>query len=148
MMRKQIIRTIQMLLALICISANSFADNGDVSASLDNYRAATLDNGIVRLIVASDGRVSTCTYNGLSLIPSGSRFYFSCNQPNYAELQADAAELRTNTPEMAEVVYTQTSPDGGIKWTQGYILRRYATADRLHAWPWCHHPKHCSGRSL
>ena len=124
MMRKQIIRTIQMLLALICISANSFADNGDVSASLDNYRAATLDNGIVRLIVASDGRVSTCTYNGLSLIPSGSRFYFSCNQPNYAELQADAAELRTNTPEMAEVVYTQTSPDGGIKWTQGYILRR------------------------
>ena len=123
MMRKQIIRKVQMLLALIAISANSLANDADVSATLDSYRAATLDNGLVKLTIASDGRVTQCTYEGQSLIPSGSRFYFSCNQPDYAELNADAAELVTNTTDMAEVVYSQTTATG-IKWSQGYIVRR------------------------
>ncbi|MBR1547872.1 MAG: hypothetical protein IJ637_04015, partial [Prevotella sp.] len=64
-----------------------------------------------------------CTYGGQSLIPSGSRFYFSCNQPDYSELVADKAELRVNTADMAEVVYSQTSA-AGIRWSQGYIVRR------------------------
>ena len=109
------------LLQLLVFTASSFA--ADVSATLDSYRAATIDNGIVKLTIASDGRVSQCTYNDQSLIPSGSRFYFSCNQPDYSELNADAAELRVNTAEMAEVVYSQTSATG-IKWSQGYIVRR------------------------
>ncbi|MBQ8487285.1 MAG: hypothetical protein IJ533_06515 [Prevotella sp.] len=120
-MKKQILT----LLQLLAFSASSFAATGDdVSAKLDSYRAATLDNGLVRLIVANDGRVSACTYEGQSLIPSGSRFYFSCNQPDYAELKADAAELRVSTADMAEVVYTQSAPTGGIRWSQGYIVRR------------------------
>lgn len=123
-MRKQIIDIVQMLLALTLFPANNFAAIGDVSARLDAYRAATLDNGLVRIVIASDGRVTSCNYDGQQIIPSGCRFYFSCNQPDYAELEADAAQIVTNTADMAEVVYTQTSPTGGIRWSQGYILRR------------------------
>ena len=122
-MLKHNFRHLAMLLALLPAGAGSFAADADVSAKLDNYRAATLDNGIVRLTIASDGRVSQCTYGGQSLIPSGSRFYFSCNQPDYGELDADKAELRVNTTDMAEVVYSQTTA-AGIRWSQGYIVRR------------------------
>ncbi|MBR1548625.1 MAG: hypothetical protein IJ637_07875, partial [Prevotella sp.] len=88
-MLKQLLIHTTMLLALLAVGAASHAADTDVTATLTAGRAATIDNGIVKLSIASDGSVNQCTYGGQSLIPSGSRFYFSCNQPDYSELVAD-----------------------------------------------------------
>ena len=124
---KKILSTLVLLLALLVGRA---ADNVTLSLSSGN-RAATLRNGIVSVYIGATGKVESCILKGdteaqdIQLINTAKSqaFYFSCNQPDYSELNAGETQVVVNTDDMAEVTFSQTSATG-IKWTQGYILRK------------------------
>lgn len=114
-------RTYLLLLQTMLMALGAMAQ-ADVTATLAG-RAAILDNGIVRIAINAQGKVSSCVYEQTNLIGNDATWYFSCNEPDYHELTPTKAELKVNTADMAEVVYTNESPSG-IKWSQGYIVRK------------------------
>lgn len=108
-----------MLATVITVAAQS-----DVTASVNAYNTTTMSNGIVSLTISAQGKITSCTYKGSpNLISTNGGVYFSCNEPDYHELSPNKAQLKVNTPDMAEVVYTNESPQG-IKWSHGFILRK------------------------
>lgn len=113
------------LLCGLLISSSGAMAQSDVTANVRSAGTANMSNGIVTLGISAAGKVTNCTYNGSSNLIStaGGGIYFSCNEPDYHELSATKTELKINTADMAEVVFTNESPLG-IKWTQGYILRK------------------------
>ena len=126
--------TIKSLLFVLCGLCSTMLSraNGDVSIALSgDNRAATLRNGIVSIYIGKTGKVESCLLKGtteaqdVQLIDTKQKqsFYFSCNQPVYSELEASETQVVENTTDMAHVTFSQTSATG-IKWTQGYILRR------------------------
>lgn len=117
-------KTIYLLCTLLSTSMLSLAQS-DVTATVRSAGTATMSNGIITLGISAKGKVTNCTYSGSSNLISieGGGIYFSCNEPDYHELSATKTELKVNTADMAEVVFTNESPLG-IKWTQGYILRK------------------------
>ena len=126
--------TIKSLLFVLCGLCSTMLSraNGDVSIALSgDNRAATLRNGIVSIYIGKTGKVESCLLKGtteaqdVQLIDTKQKqsFYFSCNQPDYSELEASETQVVENTTDMAHVTFSQTSATG-IKWTQRYILRR------------------------
>lgn len=126
-MKKKILTTLYLLLAF---TTGWAADNVTIEFSSGN-RAVTMRNGIVSVYIGTTGKVESCILKGateaqdVQLINTSKNqsFYFSCNQPDYGELDATETKVVTNTNDMAEVTFSQTLATG-IKWTQGYILRR------------------------
>ena len=126
-----IIKSLLFVFCGLCCTMLSWAD-GDVNITLSgDKRAATLRNGIVSIYIGKTGNVESCLLKGttdaqdVQLIDTKQKqsFYFSCNQPDYSELVASETQVVENTTDMAHVTFSQTSATG-IKWTQGYILRR------------------------
>ena len=117
-------KNIFLLLAMFMVSAGIMAQS-DVTATLRSAGTAILDNGILRVNISAKGKITSITRNGGSnlLSTDGGGIYFSCNEPDYHELTATKAELKVNTDDMAEVLYTNTAPLG-VRWSQGFILRK------------------------
>lgn len=112
------------MIAWLLTSMSLMAQN-DVTIKLRSAGTATLDNGILHVSISAKGKITNLTCQGSDNLISteGGGIYFSCNEPDYHELTATKAEIKVNTPDMAEVVYTNEAPLG-IKWSQGFILRK------------------------
>ncbi|MBR6191943.1 MAG: hypothetical protein IKQ68_07305 [Prevotella sp.] len=118
-MKKNFYLILWMLAAAMTAAAQS-----DVTANVNSYNTTTMSNGIVSLTISAQGKITSCTYNGSpNLISTNGGVYFSCNEPDYHELSPNKAQLKVNTADMAEVVYTNESPLG-VKWSHGFILRK------------------------
>ncbi|MBP3757768.1 MAG: hypothetical protein J6I61_10885 [Prevotella sp.] len=118
-------KTKSFLLTGLLMASMGVMAQSDVTASVRSAGTATMSNGIVTIGISAKGKVTNLTYNGSSNLISteGGGIYFSCNEPDYHEIGADKTELKVNTADMAEVVFTKQSPLG-VKWSQGYILRK------------------------
>ena len=113
-----------LFLSLLLTSVGMMAQS-DVTATVRSAGTATMSNGIITIGISAKGKVTNLTCNGSGNLISteGGGIYFSCNEPDYHEIEADNTVLKVNTPDMAEVVFTKQSPLG-VKWSQGYILRK------------------------
>ena len=107
-------------LLLLPLSVSLFAG---MQVSLDDSRRATLSNDMVTIQIDPKGRVVSCVYEGTELIAKPNTWYLSYNSAKYHELGAVQAEIKTQTDDMIEVVYTNDAP-GGARFSQGYILRK------------------------
>lgn len=107
-------------LLLLPLSVSLFAG---IQVSLDDSRRATLSNDMVTIQIDPKGRVISCMYEGTELIGKPNTWYLSYNSAKYHELGAVQAEIKTQTDDMIEVVYTNDAP-GGARFSQGYILRK------------------------
>ncbi len=108
------------LLLLLPLSILLFAG---MEVNLDDSRRATLSNDILTIQTDPKGRVVSCVYDETELIAKPNTWYLSYNSAKYHELGAVQAEIKTQTDDMIEIVYTNDAP-GGARFTQGYILRK------------------------
>lgn len=91
--------------------------------TLDDSRRATMSNDLLSIEIDPKGRVTSCVYNNTELIAKPNTWYMSYNAAKYHELGAVEAEIRTQTEDLIEVVYTNDAPDGA-RFSQGYIMRK------------------------
>ena len=116
MKRLHIIAALLVLAAVQAVAQN-------VSVRVNDNNSAVLENGTLKVTVNEKGKISGCLYNGEDLFGKQGTIYFSCNQPNYAELKPTKVEVIRNTPDYAEILYTNEQPKRN-KWSQGYIIRK------------------------
>ncbi len=94
-----------------------------VQASVDDNRAATLQNDLIEVKIDKDGRVSYIGFkNGLNLLSPSGTFYFSAQEDKSVSLAPTKAEIKKSDADYAEIVYTN---DTARIWKQqGYILKK------------------------
>ena len=117
----EMIRRSFLLLLTWLVVAPVVAQN--VKLTVNDNNSAVLENGTLKVTVSEKGKISGCLYNGEDLFGKQGTIYFSCNQPLYSELKPTKVEVIRNTPDYAEILYTNENPKR-IKWQQGYIIRK------------------------
>ena len=90
---------------------------------MDEAFQTTVINNELTLQIDNRGRVKSCTYDDAELVAPKCTWYFSYNANGYHELTPTTAFVKTQTDSLIEVVYAQEHSQG-IRWTQGYIMRR------------------------
>lgn len=110
-------------LFLLLLLPTSLCIQAGLHVSLDESRRATISNDLLTIQIDPKGRVVSCVYDGTELIAKPNTWYLSYNSDKYHELGAVAAEIKTQSEDMIEIVYTNDAP-GGARFSQGYILRK------------------------
>lgn len=110
-------------LFLLLLLPTSLCIRAGIHVSLDESRRATISNDLLTIQIDPKGRVVSCVYDETELIAKPNTWYLSYNSAKYHELGAVHAEIKTQTDDMVEVVYTNDAP-GGARFSQGYILRK------------------------
>lgn len=110
-------------LFLLLLLPTSLCIQAGLHVSLDESRRATISNDLLTIQIDPKGRVVSCVYDETELIAKPNTWYLSYNSDKYHELGAVAAEIKTQTEDMIEIVYTNDAP-GGARFSQGYILRK------------------------
>lgn len=109
------------LFALCTAMTLTAASQNDVTMTKTGL-STTLDNGIVKAVIGTDGRIKTMTYKGGSNLMGSSGIYFDYTADKNRALSPSKAEIIKQTPEMCEVLYSNTSAD--LRFQQGFIMRK------------------------
>ena len=110
------------LLSVCALMSLSVMAQDDVKM-IKSGMSTTLDNGLVKAVIGSDGRIKTMTYKGGSSNLMGSNgIYFDYTADKNRALSPSKAEIVKRTPEMCEVLYTNTTDD--LQFQQGFIMRK------------------------
>ena len=110
------------LLSVCALMSLSVMAQDDVKM-IKSGMSTTLDNGLVKAVIGSDGRIKTMTYKGGSSNLMGSNgIYFDYTADKNRALSPSEAEIVKRTPEMCEVLYTNTTDD--LQFQQGFIMRK------------------------
>lgn len=116
---RKILLTISLGLAVVMAAAQ---EDGAPTVKLTNMQA-TMDNGLLKIRIGSNGRVSYMKpSNGNVNLLSDNGIYFDFTAAANSALNPDKAEIVSQTDDLVEVVYSNTK--GDIHWQQGYILRK------------------------
>lgn len=84
--------------------------------------SAAMDNGLVKVAIGTDARIKNMTYKGGSNLMGSNGIYFDYTADKNRALSPSKMEVIKNTPEMCEVLYTNT--DGDLQFQQGFIMRK------------------------
>ncbi|MDE6692435.1 MAG: hypothetical protein K2K05_03535 [Muribaculaceae bacterium] len=85
--------------------------------------SATLDNGLIKIRIGTNGRVNYLKpSNGSVNLLSDNGIYFDYTATANAALNPDKLEVVRESDDLVEVLYSNTK--GDILWQQGYILRK------------------------
>lgn len=87
-----------------------------------NGMSAAMDNGLVKVAIGTDARIKNMTYKGGSNLMGSNGIYFDYTADKNRALSPSKMEVIKNTPEMCEVLYTNT--DGDLQFQQGFIMRK------------------------
>ncbi|MDE5947551.1 MAG: hypothetical protein K2G86_01990, partial [Prevotella sp.] len=113
---KKLFTTACMAVALTAVSAQD-----DVKLTKSGMSAA-MDNGLVKVAIGTDARIKNMTYKGGSNLMGSNGIYFDYTADKNRALSPSKMEVIKNTPEMCEVLYTNT--DGDLQFQQGFIMRK------------------------
>ncbi len=113
---KKLFTTACMAVALTAASAQD-----DVKLTKSGMSAA-MDNGLVKVAIGTDARIKNMTYKGGSNLMGSNGIYFDYTADKNRALSPSKMEVIKNTPEMCEVLYTNT--DGDLQFQQGFIMRK------------------------
>ena len=121
-MRKIDLKRICLAVMSFLLVGNIYADD-KVTVSV-NGMETKMSNGIVSIVIGTNGRVNTLTYKGSDNLIGSTGIYFDStvkgrgNKP----LSPSKVEIIKQTDDYAEVLYTNTSYDPQFQ--QGIILKR------------------------
>lgn len=104
---------------VVALTAASAQD--DVKLTKSGMSAA-MDNGLVKVAIGTDARIKNMTYKGGSNLMGSNGIYFDYTADKNRALSPSKMEVIKNTPEMCEVLYTNT--DGDLRFQQGFIMRK------------------------
>lgn len=111
------------LLFFICLKSFTSLAQSNVTATLSSSREATIDNGIVKLHIGSNGRADKLTFHNMNVLgSSGIYFDYTCKGLGNKALSPSKAEIVRQTDDYVEVLYSNTTDD--LRWQQGYIMRK------------------------
>ena len=116
-MRKLLLFTVAIMMCGIAMAYD------DVTVTKSGL-SSTLRNGLVRLTIGTNGRVSAMYLNGGStslLASSGVYFDYTTSSGN-TSLSPSTLKIVQNTDSLCEVLYSNTSAD--LQFQQGYIMRK------------------------
>ncbi|MDE6354728.1 MAG: hypothetical protein K2L56_06725 [Prevotella sp.] len=113
---KKLFTTACMAVVLTAASAQD-----DVKLTKSGMSAA-MDNGLVKVAIGTDARIKNMTYKGGSNLMGSNGIYFDYTADKNRALSPSKMEVIKNTPEMCEVLYTNT--DGDLQFQQGFIMRK------------------------
>lgn len=87
-----------------------------------NGLSTTLDNGLIKAVIGTDGRIKNMTYKGGGNLMGSNGIYFDYTADKNRALSPSKAEIIKQTPDMCEVLYSNTS--GDLRFQQGFIMRK------------------------
>lgn len=117
---KNMRRLLFTLLAVLA-TGTATADDYDVKVTKSGL-SSTLRNGIVKIVIGTNGRVSSMTYNDGDNLLSSSGVYFDYTASSNTSLSPSTLEIIKNDTDMCEVLYSNTTAD--LQFQQGFIMRR------------------------
>ena len=107
--------------ACMAVALTAAAAQDDVKLTKSGMSAA-MDNGLVKVAIGTDARIKNMTYKGRSNLMGSNGIYFDYTADKNRALSPSKMEIVRNTPEMCEVLYTNT--DGDLQFQQGFIMRK------------------------
>ncbi|NPD90994.1 polysaccharide lyase family protein [Xylanibacter muris] len=111
-----------LLTAITALAALGAGAQDNVTMSMKD-RTTTMDNGLVRITIGSNGRISNMTRAGSSNNLLGSNgIYFDYTAASNQGLNPSKAEIIKQTDDYAEVLYSNTSDN--LRFQQGFIMRK------------------------
>lgn len=112
------------ILSIIGLSIVGMAATAQDAATVKvSGMSATLDNGLIKIRIGTNGRVSYLKpSNGSVNLLSDNGIYFDYTATANAALNPDKLEVVRESDDLVEVLYSNTK--GDILWQQGYILRK------------------------
>ncbi|MBQ7869404.1 MAG: hypothetical protein IJ355_03615 [Prevotella sp.] len=113
---KKLFTTVCMAVGLTAVFAQD-----DVTMT-KNGMSVTLDNGLINAVIGTDGRIKNMTYKGGSNLMGSSGIYFDYTADKNRALSPSKVEVIKETPDMCEVLYSNTSDD--LRFQQGFIMRK------------------------
>lgn len=105
----------------MAVALTAAAAQDDVKLTKSGMSAA-MDNGLVKVAIGTDARIKNMTYKGGSNLMGSNGIYFDYTADKNRALSPSKMEVVRNTPEMCEVLYTNT--DGDLQFQQGFIMRK------------------------
>ena len=108
-------------LCLLAVTVSALAADQNVSVSVSG-KTTTMSNGIVKITIGSNGRISNMTLNGGSNVIGSSGVYFDYTADKNRALEPDKVEIVSQSDDYAEVLYSNTSAD--VQFQQGFIMRK------------------------
>lgn len=87
-----------------------------------NGNSTVMSNGIVKINIGSNGRISSMTYNGGPNLLASNGIYFDYTADKNTSLNPSTVKIVKQTADYAEVLYSNTSDN--IRFEQGFILRK------------------------
>ena len=105
----------------MAVALTAAAAQDDVKLTKSGMSAA-MDNGLVKVAIGTDARIKNMTYKGRSNLMGSNGIYFDYTADKNRALSPSKMEIVRNTPEMCEVLYTNT--DGDLQFQQGFIMRK------------------------
>lgn len=105
----------------MAVALTAAAAQDDVKLTKSGMSAA-MDNGLVKVAIGTDARIKNMTYKGGSNLMGSNGIYFDYTADKNRALSPSKMEVVRNTPEMCEVLYTNT--DGDLRFQQGFIMRK------------------------
>ena len=111
-----------LLTAIATLTALGINAQENVTMSM-NDRTTTMDNGLVKITIGSNGRISSMTRAGSTNNLLGSNgIYFDYTAAANQGLNPSKAEIIRQTDDYAEVLYSNTSDN--LRFQQGFIMRK------------------------
>ncbi|MDE6652772.1 MAG: hypothetical protein K2K37_00070, partial [Muribaculaceae bacterium] len=112
------------ILSIISLSLVGMAAAAQDAATVKvSGMSATLDNGLIKIRIGTNGRVNYLKpSNGSVNLLSDNGIYFDYTATANAALNPDKLEVVRESDDLVEVLYSNTK--GDILWQQGYILRK------------------------
>lgn len=105
----------------MAVALTAAAAQDDVKLTKSGMSAA-MDNGLIKVAIGTDARIKNMTYKGGSNLMGSNGIYFDYTADKNRALSPSKMKVVRNTPEMCEVLYTNT--DGDLQFQQGFIMRK------------------------